>query len=536
MNTSVPPITTPIITPSPADKVIDGIMENIPVQVEIKTGDNIMLQVLMNTASGENGLFKMNAFVNGEQIKQPLDVKISQNVNFPPESVVNVKVTGKDASGLQIRLLSVNGEKPENFLLKAETGKTPPQTNSVIKDLGNIKQNLGFSNGSLEKIAADIVKELQLPAEKGAEIVRQMGSVKTVLSLNEFFPDIQNQVSGKNEFPQPLLSELKNILQNYQTETNKSETIPTREIKAVFEKYPQLQIEGELKFIGENKLPVVKTPLGDVYPDKNIRLPEGTKFLFAVKELLVPERGLSPEVVSGNVLATGMDGKGIGGASHNILASILEVLKPLEQSPQKELFQQIVAKIPAPNAKMLANLVSYVKAAGSNDVTAWLGKELTEQLNNGGIEARETLAKLGELFTAPKTDTVQWRIIDVPFYAGENMSKIRIAVKKMQQDEEQNKNSSKQKTATRFVLDTSFSRLGSFQFDGFSIKDEKRFDLIIRTEKYFEEDFCSNVIRIFKKTLNDVGYVGNVYVNLKENFIKVCEDNINNELKDGIFI
>ena len=116
------------------------------------------------------------------------------------------------------------------------------------------------------------------------------------------------------------------------------------------------------------------------------------------------------------------------------------------------------------------------------------------------------------------------------------MSKIRIAVKKMQQDEEQNKNSSKQKTATRFVLDTSFSRLGSFQFDGFSIKDEKRFDLIIRTEKYFEEDFCSNVIRIFKKTLNDVGYVGNVYVNLKENFIKVCEDNINNELKDGIFI
>ena len=123
MNTSVPPITTPIITPSPADKVIDGIMENIPVQVEIKTGDNIMLQVLMNTASGENGLFKMNAFVNGEQIKQPLDVKISQNVNFPPESVVNVKVTGKDASGLQIRLLSVNGEKPENFLLKAETGK-----------------------------------------------------------------------------------------------------------------------------------------------------------------------------------------------------------------------------------------------------------------------------------------------------------------------------------------------------------------------------------------------------------------------------
>ncbi len=530
MNTSVSQITTPIITPSLADKVIDGVMESLPVQTEIKTGDSIMLQVLMNTSSG----LKVNAIVNEETLKQPLNVKIDKDVSLPTESVVNVKITGKTDNGLQIRLLSVNGEKPENFLLKTDVAKTPLPENAVIKDLGNIKQTLDFSNGNLEKVTATLVRELNLPPEKENEIAKQLGNIKTVLGLNDIFPESQNSVLGKNELPSLLLSELKTILQNHQTGMTKGEPLPFQEIKEVFAKYPQLQIEGELKFIGENKQPVVRTPLGDVYPDKNIRLPENTKFLFAVKDIIIPEKRDISEL--GSVLTTSLAEKGLNGAPHNILSSILDVLKPLEQSGQKELFQQVIAKIPAPNAKMLSNLVTYVKAAGNNDVTAWLGKDLTEQLKSGGVEGREVLSKLGELFTAQKTDTVQWRIIDVPFYAGENMSKIRIAVKKMQPDDEQNKNSAKPKGATRFVLDTTFSRLGSFQFDGFSIKDEKRFDLIIRTEKYFEDDFCSNVVRIFKKTLNDVGYVGNVYVNLKENFIKVCEDNINNELKDGIFI
>lgn len=528
MNTSVSLITTPIITPSLTDKVIDGIMESLPVQTEIKTGDSIMLQVLMNTSSG----LKVNAVVNGEMLKQPLDVKLNKNMELPPESVVNVKVTGEDNNGVQIRLISINGEKPEKFLQKPENPKaTFPEETSVIKDLGNIKQNLNFSNGSLEKVVADIVKDLRLPPEQKSKIISQFGNVKTILSLDDVLPDVQTLSLGKNELPQALLSDLKTFLQNLQSGSHKN---LGQELKEIFAKYPQLQIDGELKFIGENKQPVVQTPLGDVYPDKNIRLPEGTKFLFAVKEILVPEKSEISEL--GSVLTTSFAGRELSGATHNILASILETLKPLEQSGQKELFQQILAKIPAPNTKMLANLFSYVKASQNNDVTAWLGKDLTQRLTQSGIEGRETLAKLEELFIPPKSDTVQWRIIDVPFYGGENMGKIRIAVKKMQQDEEQNKNASQKKSATRFVLDTNFSRLGAFQFDGFSLKDEKRFDLIIRTEKYFEEDFCSNVVRIFKKTLNDVGYVGNVYVNLKENFIKVCEDNINNELKDGIFI
>lgn len=86
------------------------------------------------------------------------------------------------------------------------------------------------------------------------------------------------------------------------------------------------------------------------------------------------------------------------------------------------------------------------------------------------------------------------------------------------------------------MVDTSFSRLGEFQFDGFSVAKERRFDLIIRTSRSVGDDLCANIMRIFKTALNEVGYAGSINVNVKENFIKICEDERSETLKDGIYI
>ena len=78
----------------------------------------------------------------------------------------------------------------------------------------------------------------------------------------------------------------------------------------------------------------------------------------------------------------------------------------------------------------------------------------------------------------------------------------------------------KEKSAVRFVVDTSFSVLGAFQLDGFSFVKDKRFDLIVRTEKDMTRDFCSEMMRLFQKSLGDVGYSGNMKINVKEKFYK----------------
>ena len=45
------------------------------------------------------------------------------------------------------------------------------------------------------------------------------------------------------------------------------------------------------------------------------------------------------------------------------------------------------------------------------------------------------------------------------------------------------------------------------------------------------------MMRLFQKSLGDVGYSGNMKINVKENFIKICEDeNKNATLENGIFI
>ena len=87
------------------------------------------------------------------------------------------------------------------------------------------------------------------------------------------------------------------------------------------------------------------------------------------------------------------------------------------------------------------------------------------------------------------------------------------------------------------MVDTNFTRLGAFQFDGFSIAKEHRFDLIIRTERSVGNDLCANIMQLFKTTLNDVGYVGNIKINLKENFIKISENNTEDKfLSQDLFI
>ena len=91
--------------------------------------------------------------------------------------------------------------------------------------------------------------------------------------------------------------------------------------------------------------------------------------------------------------------------------------------------------------------------------------------------------------------------------------------------------------AARFVVDTSFTVLGGFQFDGFSLPAERRFDLIIRTEKAVGEDFCAQIMQLFRHSLAAVDYAGNIRINIKEKFIKLCEDEPEDTiLRNGIFI
>ena len=85
------------------------------------------------------------------------------------------------------------------------------------------------------------------------------------------------------------------------------------------------------------------------------------------------------------------------------------------------------------------------------------------------------------------------------------------------------------------MVDTDFSLLGKFQFDGFTIAKERRFDLVIRTSKRMEKDFCSEIMNLFKTSMYNVGYAGTIKINQQEKFINI-EETTDKQLTDGIYI
>ena len=270
---------------------------------------------------------------------------------------------------------------------------------------------------------------------------------------------------------------------------------------------------------------VLRTPLGEIIPEVPLKISSGEKFTLRLSELLGLER--EPK----------MNQKSDGVSPQPLGSKLSEILAPLQTRVAPKIYSAIIEKIPAHNHKMLSNIMTFLKAAGEGKVETWLGQDVVDSLRLSGPEGQKALARLEDMIIGRREDNTQWRIIEIPFYGAENLSRIQVAVRRFGKDGRHQQSNAKGKAAARFVVDTSFTVLGGFQFDGFSLPHERRFDLIIRTEKEIDTDFCTEIMNLFRKSLSEVDYAGNIKINIKEKFIKLCDDEPEPPLlQDGIYI
>ena len=359
-------------------------------------------------------------------------------------------------------------------------------------------------------------------------IARQLGE-----SLNSFnlqlqiaaFPaePVQNQAPASS--PTPSADLLRNIVVLVKNSIpSDGGTLPenviqqlTKDIVGEITVQQNKFMTGEMKTADGRLWPVIESPLGPLVPETNLKIPDETKLLLQITGLFQNKAAESPKLSS---------------------SGLKEIFELLRTRGMVELESTILEKIPQNNEKLLSNIMSFVKAVRSGKPEHWLGTETLNRLKAAGTDGAEVLEKLNNAVNAQVQENNGWKIINIPFYGDDIFNRIRVAVKKMEDEEQQQQEKRrKEKSAVRFVVDTSFSVLGAFQLDGFSFVKDKRFDLIVRTEKDMPRDFCSEMMRLFQKSLQDVGYSGNMKINVKENFIKICEDeNKNATLENGIFI
>jgi hypothetical protein len=100
-----------------------------------------------------------------------------------------------------------------------------------------------------------------------------------------------------------------------------------------------------------------------------------------------------------------------------------------------------------------------------------------------------------------------WRALLVPFHAGTQIDLVRLFVKQGKQGRGDDDDGA---GGTRFVLDVKLSLLGRMQFDGLLKDNQKRFELIIRSENPLPGTMRDDIRAIFRDAAETTGTKGGI--------------------------
>lgn len=489
--------------------------------LELQAGKQV--QISLNQNSGQLTLLSDD----GKTLNLPSSsLQIKSGFPAPSEPVVlAAKVVSVRDGVVNLQLTEVNNRPLPQYLREqavvTENTVVSPQP-LIIRESSELRQ-IPLPELKLQEAAEPYISRLPLPETAKNEIRNALAQVGLKVSITNLQP-----VATGTEVAEPEVSAaVTKIMSQIALAVNNAVT-PEQSLPAV----------KIAETLAQNLQTLVKETGGNILPALTAAAPRRETVFVSALGILKPEIPLQlPENLPAELEITDIvlhqpqpETKRVSPADN-----LLKIIKTL-QTENPRLFKMIETKLPADNENMLGNLAAFGKAAAKGDVRQWLGTEIVRELENSGNSGRTVLNELQNVLQESSRQTPSWRIVEIPFYAENRMDKIKLAVKQYPEDDDET-DDARQKFGTRFVVDTDFTRLGAFQFDGFSFAKDRRFDLIIRTERDIGRDLCANIMRIFKNTLNDVAYSGNIKVNLKENFIKISEDsNQNKVLSRDLFI
>ena len=496
-----------------------SLADYLPQGIELKAGQVVILNI------DSNGQMLLTT-TDGKQATLPSELlQIGKSVQINAPAVLEAKVSNSQNNNIQLQINTINNQTPQQYLRATNQAVSSPNiSEAIIKDISG-GGNIPLSSVNLREAVAPYVAKLPLPPQQKNELLSVLQQVEVKIQVNTLQTNEgvgQTAFSGGEniqaslqktvaETALQLPSQLgdKSPVEQSVTMQNIASSVADKLQPLVGQTFAAEVIPGDQTI-------AFKTPLGNIQPDIPVQLPESVIPEMEIAAILVQDFNPQTQPLT-------------------VADKIQKALQHIKtQNPQ--LYPKIAAHLPADNTQMLSNMNSFVKAAAKGDIRQWLGAEVVNQLESQGAQGREILSDFQNILQSSNKQTPAWRIVEIPYYAENRIETIRLAIKQYPDDED-NAEDPRQKFGTRFVVDTNFTRLGAFQFDGFSIAKEHRFDLIIRTERSVGNDLCANIMQLFKTTLNDVGYVGNIKINLKENFIKISENNTEDKfLSQDLFI
>ena len=555
MSNFVSPIISGEIRPPASSVDINmGSIKLPPLNVgSLNVNDVLTLEFIESIAKSEQtGLTPQQD--SGQEIinlKQPTEIQKPQQQITPQTTEIKVKVTLpdkntveiplkdiklnaaalKDSSILQVKVSSLQNTEIEFQVQTALKGDANISVNNprpqeaqtqalqnVITNQVQTETKIPLAPLKLENIVKNIAQETLITPDKLQAVLKELPDVSV-----EFSKNIEVPIKQVVEQAQIIKENIKDLLSSSQPPKEISNGILSamegvKILPAKTEAYPQTT--------------VFKTPLGNVFPEEAVKLAEGINLQLNVLDI-VPNEKLGLKDVLELLQIKDSPHKDVLKTINVTEPELKEIYKILQENPVTQ------NKMPIAESKnFLSNIIGFVKAAVKEDAKHWLGRAEVAELQSTP-QGQQTLNIAQLAIENAVKDTGRWRMIEIPVMSGEMIDNMKLSIKKQQEETEEegrNKKTKPQEKSTRFVLETNFSRLGKFQFDGLAIEEKRRFDLIIRTEKQLEEDIYSHIMRLYKTTLENLNYAGTIKINLKENFIKPWEDDTTENLGQGIFV
>lgn len=501
----------PGVPVSSGAKPLTALPENLP--PELKPGDTFLLQVIEESVIFKSGdLFKLA--LPPELGGQTLNLRLQAPLRLDGDNsaVRQFQARVMNDGSLQLQVVPSKPEAPAAVKLP------------IINQAADKLPNITFRPLKLEPVLDKLMSEEKFPPSLKTFVSENLPPAEVIIGLKSVaqMPPADNQI----------LAPLKTVLSQMLPLADKLQQLAplVQELSVrISELNGQTLPAWPLPDQPQEHAVLLETPLGRVWTEQPLKLPADAtlqlEILQTVAKPQIEELPLLKNVVE--ILAKWLPQGEVRLHPEAIvqalrkndepLAQLLKVFEPLVES-RPQLAAAVLQKLPGLKTDMLQNMYSFYQAAKQGNAAKWLGPELITRISAEAPRAAETLSGLDSLVNNAVRETPLWRVIEFPFFDGSQMLPLRLAVKK---DTENERRTAGTKSGLRFMINTEFSKLGAFQFDGLSVAAERRFDLLIRTEKTQDKDFCSAIMNLFKKSLHDLDYIGSIKINQREAFIKV---------------
>ncbi len=474
----------------------------------IQNNKSAILEVLINT----DGKVSHNLLIDNQVFL--VELKNSLILDLTEGSIINIPVKIGTSGRLYPQLQT---EKTQSLLPQEQI-----ITNHIPISLSNDKGvniEVDLSPIKLKQFVETTLQDIKVSSNIKQQIIDIVGTITANITK------VGNKVSQNNEL---VLQPLQNIIRQIATNPENLVSLKTQLETEVNNLIGQ-QIDGKI-IKRVNDTTTVKTALGDTFFNSKVKLPLNENVIVNISsKISSPQTEL--QFIDNLIKTILPENKNLVDFEHIMHSENSKPLLRLSAEIPTNILHVVFSKLPFQPNNLFESIYNFYQATIKGDISKWLGKDTLKNISHNNSAETKIISELNNFVSTALKETPSWRIVEIPMFDGNQINILKFAVKKDSSNSQKSKH--KKQNGTRFIVETEFSKLGSFQFDGFSNIAKRNLDLIIRTGSLLSDDFCSNIINLFKKSLYNLNYSGTIRINKQESFINLQDTNTINE---GIYI